>query len=575
MKKGLSTRLSELEASKLCHGSGCAATIEKSLAALKNAEFGDAESLIRFHDALLFLRAFPQSRKVVQMTESLLAGIAKQVERLRHSDADMNLFYSEEFSGIAGTTIDDTFTYEVARWLLQCHANQLRVEWDLDEQGRQMGVSLPRLLPLLADDSLVEADTPYLDWLGGAAGGEENILPWLLRCLEDVPESILRKTAWYDALKISVSWNLGDSPASRTHARRNPHAMYFHGEPLIRRNQVSLSAEMSSPPLAIRKLQRREGEEVLDMVRDALTVRYRELYGTTRGDPESVMEADVGRGIHMFIWGLPPDRRLPLRAYHAGITLKNGVPINYIEGISLFEWMEVGFNTFYAFRDGETAWIYSKVLHLLHQVTDVTCFSVYPYQLGDHNEEAIKSGAFWFYRKLGFRPGRPELLTMTQREEAKMARKPAHRTSARILRKLATAHVFYEFGDGPRGLWDTFSVRNIGLAIQQRMAAEFNGDPNKMRRTVSAALARILRVDTEAWNAIEQAAFEDFAFALSLVPELKGWSANQKQALTQIILAKVSGDESDYLRSLQRHDALRGAFLALGSSPPTAQAADL
>ena len=182
--------------------------------------------------------------------------------------------------------------------------------------------------------------------------------------------------------------------------------------------------ELSSPPLPIRKLPRREGEEILDMVRDALTVRYRELYGTTRGDPESVVEADVGRGVHIFLWGLPPDRRLPLRAYHAGITLKNGVPINYIEGISLFEWMEVGFNTFYAFRDGETAWIYSKVLHLLHQLTNVTCFSVYPYQLGDHNEEAIKSGAFWFYRKLGFRPGRPELLAMTQREEAKMASKP-------------------------------------------------------------------------------------------------------------------------------------------------------
>ena len=136
---------------------------------------------------------------------------------------------------------------------------------------------------------------------------------------------------------------------------------------------------------------------------------------------EQVVEADVGRGVHIFLWGLPPDRRLPLRAYHAGLTVKNGVPINYIEGIWLFEWMEVGFNTFYAFRDGETAWIYSKVLHLLHQVAGITCFSVYPYQLGAENEEAIKSGAFWFYRKLGFRPGKPELLAMTEREEAKIA----------------------------------------------------------------------------------------------------------------------------------------------------------
>src|SRR5271157_2833247 len=369
MNKSLASRLSELEASKLRHGRGCAAAVEKLLVSMRRAEFGDAESLIRFHDALLFLRAFPQSCKVVRLTEQLLAGIAQQVARLRDSGADVNLFDSEQFSGIAGTVISDSFTYEVARWLVQRYPKQLSVDWDFDEQGRQMSVSLPRFLPLLADDSLVEADTPYLDWMRTAAGGQERILPWLLDSLEAAPGTMLQKTTWYDALRINLTWHLGATCASRTHARRNPREMYFHREPLIRRNQVSLDSEMESSALPIRKLKRREGEELLDMVRDALTVRYRELYGTTRGDPESVVEADAGRGVHIFLWGLPPDRRLPLRAYHAGFTLKNGVPINYIEGISLFDWMEVGFNTFYAFRDGETAWIYSKVLHLLHQIT--------------------------------------------------------------------------------------------------------------------------------------------------------------------------------------------------------------
>ena len=547
MNHPLASRLSKLEASKLSYGRGCAALVEKLLVSLKGAQFGDADSLIHFHDTLLFLRAFPQSRKVVQLTEGLLTGIAEQVARLRDSGADMELFHVEQFSGITGMVINDSFTYEVARWLQQRHPKELSVEWDFDEQGRQMAVSLPRFLPLLSDDSLVEADTPYLDWMRSAAGGEGRILPWLLRRLEAAPQAMLQKTAWYDALKINVTWHLG-ATASRTHARRN---------------QVSLDAELRSSALPLRKLKRGEGEEVLHMVRDALTVRYRELYGTTRGDPESVVEADVGRGVHIFLWGLPPDRRLPLRAYHAGITFKNGVPINYIEGISLFDWMEVGFNTFYAFRDGETAWIYSKVLHLLHQLSNVTCFSVYPYQLGDENEEAIKSGAFWFYRKLGFRPGRPELLAMTQREEAKMARQPSHRTSARTLRKLAAGHVFYEFGAGPRGLWDTFSVRKIGLAVQQRMAEEFNGDPESMCRATSAALAVSLKVDPRKWSAVEQNAFKDFAFVLSLVPELKNWTANQKQALIAIIRAKAAADESGYLRLLQQHEVLTKALLKL------------
>jgi hypothetical protein len=270
--------------------------------------------------------------------------------------------------------------------------------------------------------------------------------------------------------------------------------------------------------------------------------------------------------VHIFLWGLPPERRLPLRAYHAGITLKNGVPINYIEGISLFEWMEVGFNTFYAFRDGETACIYSKVLHLLHQITGVTCISVYPYQLGDQNEEAIKSGAFWFYRKLGFRPGRPELRKLTQREETKMAKSPGHRTSARTLRKLAKGHVFYEFGRGPRGVWDRFSVRNIGLSVQQRMAKEFDCDPEEMCRAATAALASDLRVDPRRWNPLEQVAFKDFALVMSLVPELKDWTGDEKEALIALIRAKVAPNEVEYLRLLQRHRALREALVRLGSA---------
>ncbi len=573
MHKSLASRLSELDASKFRHGRGCAAAVETLLTSLKGAHFGDAASLIRFHDALLFLRAFPQSRRVVQLTEDLLSGIAQEVARLSDSDADMNLFDLEQFSGMAGTVISDSFTYEVTRWLVQCYPKQLSVDWDFDEQGRQMAVSLPRFLPLLADDSLVEADTPFLEWMESAAGGADRILPWMLQRLEDTPVTMLEKTAWYDALKVCVAWNLGDSRASRTHARRSPPAIYFHREPLIRRNQVSLTDELGAPPLPMRRLPRPDGEEVLHMVRNALTVRYRELYGTTRGDPESVVEADVGRGVHIFLWGLPPDQRLPLRAYHAGITLKNGVPVNYIESISWFEWMEVGFNTFYAFRDGETAWMYSKVLHLLHQLTNVSCFSVYPYQLGDQNEEAIRSGAFWFYRKLGFRPGRPDLLAITRREEAKIASKPEHRTSARILRKLASAHVFHEFGDGPRGLWDTFSVRTIGLSVQQRMLEAFKGDPEKMRCSVSAALSKDLHVNTRTWSALEQSAFEDFAFVLSLVPDLRRWTSIQKHMLIEIIRAKVSADESDYLRLLQQHTTLKEALVRLGSANPAPEAA--
>ncbi len=559
----------ELQLSKHQYGRGCAKKVEALLSAIRRVTFDDAESLIAFHDLLLFLRAFPQSRKVAELADNLLTGIARRVEKLQASDADMELFDDEQFSGIAGTTISDTFTYDVARWLAQRYPQQLSVEWDFEEQGRQMAVTLPLFIPLLADDSLVEADTPFLDWMASAAGGTKKILPWLLQRVADMPVCSLGKTSLYDSLKVRVLWKLGDSSASRTRFRRKVSRLFYHRQPLLRRNQVSLADEMSSPPLPVRRLSRREGEEVLDLTRTALTLRYRELYGTTRGDAKLVFEASVGRGVQIFLWGLPPDRRLPLRAYHAGLTLKNGVPINYIEGISLFEWMEVGFNTYYAFRDGETAWVYSKVLHFLHQLTGVTCFSVYPYQLGHENEEAIKSGAFWFYRKLGFRPGTPELLAITRREEARMVRQPAHRTSSRTLRQLAAEHVFYEFGKEPAGQWDNFSTRTIGLAVQRRMAERFAGDTEKMRQAATKALSQNLEISPATWSPLEREAFENFALVLLLAPELKRWTKQQKQGLADIIRAKVAADEREYLRLLQQHRGLKDLVLRLGSERRT------
>ncbi len=257
MRNGrLASYLSKLEAVKVCYGRGCAAEVEKLLDSFKGSRFDGVESLIRFHDALLFLRAFPQSRRVLRLTEGLLAGIEQQVARLRDSGADMQLFDPEQASGIAGTIITDTFTYEVARWLARRYPKQLRVEWEIEEQARQMSTSLPPILPLLADDSLVEADTPYLDWMANAAGGVDQVLPWLMQRLEDAPMTLLQKTAWYDALKINVSWTLGDSAASRTRARRNPPQMYFHQEPLIRRNQVLLQDGTWLAALPMRRLSR-------------------------------------------------------------------------------------------------------------------------------------------------------------------------------------------------------------------------------------------------------------------------------------------------------------------------------
>ena len=294
-------------------------------------------------------------------------------------------------------------------------------------------------------------------------------------------------------------------------------------------------------------------------------MRYRELYGTTLGDPASVVRADIGRGTLIYLWNLPPDRRLPLRAYVAGLTVKNGVPINYIEAIGLCEWMEVGFNTFYTFRGGETGWVYAQVLRCLCHLMGTTCVSVYPYQLGHDNEEAIESGAFWFYRKLGFRPGRPKLLRLVEREEGKIAANPKYRTSARTLRRLAAGHVFYELPGSDVGAWDTFSTREIGLRVNAHMARKFGGDARRMRAESARSMARILSANSTPWSTPEKTSLENFAVAFALVGDLFSWTRKEKDALVQIIRAKAARDEMKFLHLTQTHARLRDALLKMGS----------
>jgi len=573
--------LTELEAFRYRFGRDEAGRVLNLLKRLDAARFPDSSLLIRFHEALLFLRAFPQGPAVVRVTERILNSFHIKVEALRKAGVDMDDFDTFEVSGIAGTQMEDTLSFDVAKWLVNIRRmrNKVEIAWENYDPGRELGTTGPRFIPLLEDDAYVEADTPWRRWLEAAAG-KKRVPAWLISRFEKLPLPPQQKAELYESLRVPLRWNLENSVISRTRNWKSVrsifyHSVFYHTTPLISRSQVSLAAELARRPPQLTKLSRKQGDEVMDMIREVMLVRYRELYGTTLGDPASVVQADLGRGVTIYLWNLPPDRRLPLRAYVAGLTLKNGVPINYIEAIGLCEWMEVGFNTFYTFRGGEAGWIYAQVLRCLCHRMGTTCVSVYPYQLGHDNEEAIESGAFWFYRKLGFRPGRSYLQRLAEREEQKIAAdtklgKAKYRTPARTLKRLAAEHVFYELPGGEVGAWDKFSTRNIGLRVNRRMARDFGGDAVLMREHSRRALERILfprsgDISTSSWTPLEKAAFENFALVLADVPGLRAWTREEKDDLVRIIRAKGKRDEMLYLHLTQRHRRLRKALLTLGS----------
>ena len=417
-----------LEAWKGQFGAKAAREVVALLKRAGRRRFRDPQELIQFHETVLFLRAYPQSAGVLRETDRILFSFGKRLRGIPREE-----FEYSEISGIAGTGLSTNFSYPFAKSLAERHGGCVRVDWDQYQHADRLGPILARLIPDAFEDWAIG---PHPDWRGWyeKTGGT---LPWLI---EGVTAEV------YDLLELPVRWDLADSAASRSRARLPRKDVFYHDGPFLARKDVSIEAEFAAPKIAVRRLP--EAGRVLDVIIDASAVRYRELYGFLYPEAANVFHADLGRGMDFYFFGVARKWRLPQREYCAGMYFKNGVPVGYVEVL----WprqkkggrMEVGFNLYYTFRQGETAWLYARLLKLFHERFRVSSFFIDPYQLGHENEEAIESGSFWFYYKLGFRPESPEVARLAERERQKIAVDPAYRTRPAVLRKLAAGAVVYE-----------------------------------------------------------------------------------------------------------------------------------
>jgi hypothetical protein len=469
--------LDQLDEVKNRFAPNVARRIERLLNQVERKDFSDTDSLVRYHEILLFLRAYPHNASIVRLTEKELRGFSRRVASLRDREIDVAPLEHPEVSGIDGTSVTDTFGFYIVRRLLQTRPSQVALDWEWFEDENRLAETWPRFMPLLEEDATVEANVPYREWLRAARGNRPE-LAWLIERFDELPRDEKERAELYDSQKLYVQWKPGFN-STRTGMRLTGRDLFYHRGPLIQRREIDLRRELEQRSPRLQRLSLREGEKAADMAREASTIRYRELYGFTHADPKYVYHAELGRGVELFLMGVPAEKRLPLRAVHSAMIYKNGVPIGYFEGLSLFERMESGFNLYYTFRDGETAWLYARTLNVMRHFTGVTTFALDPYQIGYENEEGIASGAFWFYRKLGFRPTRRDVLALVQKEEQKLDARSGYRTSARTLRKLAESPMVFELDQEQAGDWDRFQVRKIGFRAQ--------------RQKVTKLLSRILR----------------------------------------------------------------------------------
>jgi hypothetical protein len=418
--------LTDLERTKGQFGPDAALQTAKLLHVAKRTKFSEPSDLIQFHETLLYLRAYPQSPEILRLADQLLFSFSK---RLR--GVDLSVFEEPEVSGIAGTAISTSYSYTFSKPLAARHGTALTIDWDSYEHPHRLAFHLAQRIPEAFEDWAI---APHADWRRRyeQAGGT---VEWLLSGIS---------AEVYDLLDLPLRWNLGNSTASRTHARIPTKKVFHHDGPLLTRRDVSLDAEFAKPPIPVTRLSKAKARGILDVIIDASAVRYRQLYGFEYPDLDHFYHAHLGRGIDIYFLDLDPKWRLPNREYCSGMYFKNGVPIGYVEVMWADGKMEVGFNLYYTFRQGETAWLYARLLKLFREQYKINEFFIDPYQLGHENDEAIESGAFWFYYKLGFRSKSKAVEQLAARELGKMAANTGYRTPPRVLRKLASARVLYK-----------------------------------------------------------------------------------------------------------------------------------
>jgi len=537
------------------------------LAKLRREHMPTAKAVHKLHETLGFLRAYADDARVLKAVEALLTAFAARGDVQQHR-AEL------ENSGIAGTDIVYRFYAEMARWLAERWPAQLSVEWDALEDEERLIRLMPQLVLPAEAACMEELVFSARDWCERLKGPGDTDATFLVRRIERLGLPPALHELLYQELGLWLRlapWAKGpnEPTPSRTLSCLADQPRTFQIAPL-RRSRPDLMVEADRPPLAIRALSRAEGAQIIDLARVAMVTRSRDLDAFSYGDPDDVRMVEHEDGLAFAAVGVRPERRLLFEAVYAFLTLKNGVPIGYVLNSALYGSAEIAYNVFETFRGGEAGHIYGRVVSTLRALFGCDSFTIYPYQLGDDNEEALESGAWWFYQKLGFRPKAPGARRLMKQELALMKLDHEHRTSIETLRELARENMYWHIGPDRDDVVGMAPFGDAGLAVADLVAARFGSDRERAGEVCAEEAARLCGgVDRAGWTPAEQDAWRRWAPVIVALPGVAQWSAAERAALVPIARAKGGQRESDFVRAFDAHPALQKAVLGLVASAGT------
>jgi hypothetical protein len=534
------------------------------LAALAAARITEPAALARLHEALCFVQAHPDDREILGRVDALLRSFPARIGQLRpRAQARLH------DSGIAGSTLEYPYGLPLSRWLAARLGRHADIGWAAIEDTEKIADALDLLVTPSESDAFSEGGFTVRRWLEVARAGRRLTgLQVLVEAFDRAPIDPGVRDWLYESIGLPVRIRLAARGVSRTMAKRPVERPVFQRTPL-RRSGVNVVRE-AVRPLPLRRASRAVAGGLIETARVAMATRSRELHAFSNPNAEDVLVGDAGRGLRVALIGLQPEFRLPFEGYYAFLAIRNGVPVSYGGGWCLFETLEFGFNVFESFRQGESAWILGQALRAYHQVFRMRTVAVDPYQLGTDNPEALRSGAFYFYQHLGFRPRSDTVRQVLEEELGKIARHHRYRSPLPVLRRLAREEACLTLPGGSPEPERRLRARDLAALVTRDVARRHGGDREAATRHAVRRVSRALGVGgLPGWTDAEGRTFRQWALVLTLVPDLDRWPPASRTRLVRMVRAKGGRGEGPYVRQLLGLAPLRRAIEALVRATPS------
>ena len=221
------------------------------------------------------------------------------------------------------------------------------------------------------------------------------------------------------------------------------------------------------------------------------------------------------------------------------LIVSNGVPVGYGGSSALYRQANTGINIFDEFRGSEAAWLWVQVMRTFRELTGCNRFVANPYQFGAENNEALRSGAFWFYYRLGFRPVDGDVRKLAADEYKRIARDKTYRTPLATLRELAACDMHLKLpGAKQRDFFDESWLEFGALLVTQTLVATGGKPRRKALDQLAHELATILGVESMSdWTREERKWFVRWGpIVMALRPA--EWPARDRNQLLRLVRAK-------------------------------------